>query len=231
MRDESARKIYENEFEERLFTLRPASILDIGCGEGDFLRRASARGIAACGVDSNPDRIAKTRDAGLNSYCAPSHALPFTDRQFEAAVCERSVHHFADLAASLREALRVARDLYIFDPWYDETIPSQKCAADLERWMKRVDTAKGRINRGPFSAHDILQALPIEIGTVDVSVAYRLNLMPASIDEFRTFFESLLSDWNGAEPYRDELEILLANAQRVGLSEMGAMMLFVRRAK
>jgi SAM-dependent methyltransferase len=225
------REIYEAEFEDRVFALQPKSVLDVGCGEGQFLCRAAARGISATGIDSNPERVARTRENGLDTLHASAQSLPFADLSFDGAVCERSAHHFSDLAAGLAEAIRVARDLYVFDPWYDETIPSQKSAADLDRWMKRVDAARGHVNNGPFSAQDILDALPRHIVSPDVSIVYRLNLMPVAVADAAAEAERQLAGWDAATPYRHELETLLSGARRTGLTGTGALMVFIRRTQ
>lgn len=222
------REIYEAEFEERLFSLRPASVLDIGCGEGHFLRRATARGIRAVGVDANAERVTAATRSGLIVQLGTADKLPFADASFDMAVCERSAHHFPDLRAGIAETLRVARALAVFDPWYDETIPSQKSAADLDRWMKRVHTAKGHTNKGPFSAQDILAAFPFAPTSRDVTVVYRVNLEPAALSDAVADCEKQLADWDGAQPFRRELGALLANAEHTGLSGTGALMVFVR---
>lgn len=49
---------HNTEFEEMIFATRPESVLDIGCGEGGFIRRATERGICAAGVDLNAERDA-----------------------------------------------------------------------------------------------------------------------------------------------------------------------------
>ena len=59
-------------------------------------------------------------------------------RSTGASACGRRIIS-ADLRAALREAVRVAtKGVLIYDPWYDERVPSQAMAAKLDRWYKRT---------------------------------------------------------------------------------------------
>lgn len=44
-------------------------LLDIGCGEGAWLKRALAVGCKVCGIDTNPAAIEKVRDSDIPAYC------------------------------------------------------------------------------------------------------------------------------------------------------------------
>lgn len=223
------RELYEAEFEDLVFAAKPVSILDIGCGEGGFLRRTLARGIRATGVDANSERVAKTKQEGLDTHEATAHALPFAGDSFDWAVCERSAHHFADLSASFAEILRVARNLAVFDPWYDESIASQKSGADLDRWMKRVHRASGHENHGPLTAGDFVWALPGS-AVFDVSVTYRVNLEPCGLEEAAADAERTLAHNATPDLFSGELETLLTAAKSTGLTGNGFILFFAHRA-
>lgn len=219
---------YNTEFEEMIFTARPESVLDIGCGEGAFVRRALERGIRAAGVDPNSERVAACRAASLDVREASAESLPFPDANFAWAVCARSAHHFADLAAGLAEAARVAqRGIFIFDPWFDETIPSQAAAAAIERWEKRVSMASGHVNNGPLSANDFLRALP-KGREHTVEIAHRLNLTSVTLEELATETEHALEHGGGSAALRAERDALLFNARATGCTKAGAIFVVVR---
>jgi SAM-dependent methyltransferase len=46
------------------------AVLDIGCGDGGFLRRVAPRVGRAVGVDENPAAIRRLADAGIEAHCA-----------------------------------------------------------------------------------------------------------------------------------------------------------------
>ncbi len=219
---------YNTEFEELIFAARPESLLDIGCGEGAFIRRALERGIRAAGVEPNAERVAACRAAGLDVREARAEALPFADASFAWAVCARSAHHFVDLTKGLAEAARVAtHGMFIFDPWFDETIPSQASAAAIERWEKRVATASGHVNNGPLSANDFLRALP-KGRDHTVEITHRLNLTPVSFDELTSETEHALEHGGGSAAFRAERDALLLNARATGCTKAGAIFVTVR---
>ena len=223
--------LFQTEFEELVFAAHPESVLDVGCGQGGFLRRAKEKGIRAVGIDANAERVNAVRAAGLEVFHGTADCLPFPDASFDYAVCERSAHHFSDLAIGLSECFRVARKgAFIFDPWFDETIPSQALAAQLERWMKRVDTAQGHVNHGPLSANDFLRAVPANCHW-EVQVTQRLLLRDLPLAEVRAEGEAQLKDWDPAPQFHAELEMFLAHAAEIGLTRPGAIFISFHREK
>lgn len=92
---------------EAVLRANPASVLDLGCGEGWLVRALAARGIEAVGIDASPELVAAARASGgarfeCASYrelaCAPS------TRPFDVVV-----FNFALFGEDLAEPLRAAR--------------------------------------------------------------------------------------------------------------------------
>lgn len=94
--------------------LRPdMQVLDIGCGSGAAVIAAAplVSAGAVVGVDPSPDfvRMATRRTRKLSNVAfevAAAEQLPFADSRFDLAWCVHSVHHWDDLSAGFREALR-----------------------------------------------------------------------------------------------------------------------------
>jgi 2-polyprenyl-3-methyl-5-hydroxy-6-metoxy-1,4-benzoquinol methylase len=91
--------------------LRPwfgGRLLDVGCGEGQFLRRASRR-FDAYGVDISSEGVAFARLAsGLDTVLVASAVeLPFEDNFFSVVACLDVVEHLERPEAALREFKRV----------------------------------------------------------------------------------------------------------------------------
>lgn len=104
--------------------LQGASVLDLGSGTGDLLRRFSTLGAARLvGLDASPGMLAEA--AGLSecyesiSYVQGSpEELPFEDSEFDIVTSCIAFHHFPDARRSLVEALRVLRPggrIYVCD--------------------------------------------------------------------------------------------------------------------
>jgi SAM-dependent methyltransferase len=87
--------------------------LDVGCGPGalttELVIRLGARSVAA--VDPSESFVAAThaRHPDVDVRRASAEALPFRDREFDAAIAQLVVHFMTDAVAGLREMARVTR--------------------------------------------------------------------------------------------------------------------------
>jgi SAM-dependent methyltransferase len=88
-------------------------VLDVGCGPGalttELVKRLGAGSVAA--VDPSESFVAATRERhpGVDVRRASAEELPFTDREFAAALSQLVVHFMTDPVAGLREMARVTR--------------------------------------------------------------------------------------------------------------------------
>lgn len=102
---------------DSLDDLRPASVLDVGCGTGAALRHASARWPSArfVGVDPVPRmvEIARERLAGhahedtIEFSVGTAEALPVEDSSVDLVFAFDSLDHWSDVPAGAREVARV----------------------------------------------------------------------------------------------------------------------------
>jgi ubiquinone/menaquinone biosynthesis C-methylase UbiE len=101
----------------RQHVLRPAWILDVGCGTGRLLTRIASeyRHAHVVGVDASTEMI---KNAAVTAVTAPAarparfasavaEHLPLADGLFDLAVVTMSVSHWVDKAAGLAEISRV----------------------------------------------------------------------------------------------------------------------------
>lgn len=58
---------------EAVMSLRPETVLDLGCGEGWLVRELTAKGVRAAGVDASRPLIEAAREAGGGSFYAGSY--------------------------------------------------------------------------------------------------------------------------------------------------------------
>ena len=101
-----------------------ATVLDVGTGPGALPRQIAARSpyLSVSGVDLSAEMIARaTAAADEDALRLPAVAssvsfqvadvaqLPFEDRSVDLVVSTISMHHWTDLAAGLREVVRVLR--------------------------------------------------------------------------------------------------------------------------
>ncbi|MDQ2992132.1 MAG: class I SAM-dependent methyltransferase [Candidatus Eremiobacteraeota bacterium] len=86
----------------------PATVLDLGCGPGNFARQLVSRGCAVVGLDLNPEHLESAR-----AYCRETHVVDLErealddvlrDERFDVAIC-------ADILEHLRDPRRVLEGL------------------------------------------------------------------------------------------------------------------------
>ncbi len=86
-------------------------LLDAGCGAGLLSLLASLRGAEVTALDASPAllAIARQRVPSADVREGDLETLPFTDASFDAVAAVNSVFYAADMAAAMRELVRVTR--------------------------------------------------------------------------------------------------------------------------
>jgi ubiquinone/menaquinone biosynthesis C-methylase UbiE len=98
----------------RLTGIGPADILvDVGCGPGTAARHAATLGARVVGVDPADVMLrlarALTRTSSVRFVDGVAERLPVEDGEATVVWSLASVHHWPDVEAGVREALRVLR--------------------------------------------------------------------------------------------------------------------------
>jgi SAM-dependent methyltransferase len=89
---------------------RPARVLEVGCGWGEFAARVRDELAAdVVAVDLSPRMVELARARGLDARVADVQSLPFADGEFECVVALWMLYHVADLGLALAEIARVLR--------------------------------------------------------------------------------------------------------------------------
>lgn len=98
---------------EKGITAPPAKVIDVGCGTGRLLRRASLLWPEAelFGVDPAERMVSETSRLGTNARIelGMAEALPFGGGSADLVMSSLSFHHWADQGRGIREIYRVLR--------------------------------------------------------------------------------------------------------------------------
>ena len=129
---------YEDSWEQRFFfdrihkavldlaenQVNPKSIVDVGCGTGRLLRKASERWPDAqlIGIDPAEGMVEKARSLMpiATFYVSMAESLPLPDASIDLAFSTMSYHHWADQVEGVREMARVLRPggrFFLADFW------------------------------------------------------------------------------------------------------------------
>lgn len=92
--------------------LKPGNVLDVGCGNGDFLRRMHSQGWSGTGIDLDPKAIenAKARfGADLTFFHTTLMNGGFPENSFDAVTINHVIEHVPDSVALVKEAWRILK--------------------------------------------------------------------------------------------------------------------------
>lgn len=221
---------YRGELLNAVQALKPANLLEVGCGGGGFLRSAAHLNAEVHGIDPDLDAINELRSSGHKVQVGNAERLNFPDRSFDAVIFSYTAHHIADWHSALLEALRVSRNaVMVLDPWYETEIASQAVAERFDRWCKEIDRARGMVHNECMSAGQLLAPLLPRLSSFQVTVEYLLDLLEMDTE----FLTQCATKHLGATPpepsWLDELDRITADSRRHGFSDDGAILLTIRK--
>jgi ubiquinone/menaquinone biosynthesis C-methylase UbiE len=84
-------------------------VLEVGCGTGLLLERATRFAASARGIDLSPGMLAKARARGLDVAQASATELPLADASVDVAYSFKVLAHVPDIAIAMAEMARVVR--------------------------------------------------------------------------------------------------------------------------
>ena len=118
-------------------TLRPESLIDIGCGPGGFLRAVQKRfpEIQLNALDLSEKMAGETRERlGPSAVVTVGDAehMPLEDGQYNVVTCNMSIHHYPYPQGALNEMYR------ILAPGGTLLLNDMDCAAPIRALANRV---------------------------------------------------------------------------------------------
>jgi SAM-dependent methyltransferase len=93
---------------------RTTHVVDVGCGNGGFVRACLDRGIDAIGVEACAESVAVAARAGIRVIEAAGEDLPFNDGALDVVRLKEVLEHVQAPLALAREMRRVLRPRGVF---------------------------------------------------------------------------------------------------------------------
>jgi len=194
---------------ELVRTLRPANVLDLGCGAGHASFAVAAGGATSVtAYDLSPQMLsvvdAAARDRGATQLVTrqgPVESLPFASASFDLVVTRFSAHHWSDMGAAVAEMARVLKPgcpLVVIDviapetPLYDTVLQTIEILRDashvrnyrVSEWTSMLAAAGLTVEN-----HDTWK-LPLEFS----SWVKRINTPPKRVAALTAVFKALSSE-------------------------------------
>jgi 2-polyprenyl-3-methyl-5-hydroxy-6-metoxy-1,4-benzoquinol methylase len=186
----------------------PSTLLDVGCGRGEFLERLPLP-IRRCGIDSlAPEEIPSGIEYRQGDI---GGGLPWGDGEFDAIFAGEVIEHLLDTAAFLAECRRVLRPngLLIL------TTPNLAYWRNLLQWLRQqqfffVDHRAGENGHVRYFAPRTLAALLVESGFV-VEQLFSIGDLPTSTNALLRVVGRAANRWAALRNLS-----LVAKARRAG---------------
>ncbi len=86
------------------------SILDIGCGNGEFTNELNKIAkTTAIDISEEMIKIAKKTFPSINFMTSSIYKIPFQEKTFDTTVCLNTLHHVKDTETAIKELCRVTK--------------------------------------------------------------------------------------------------------------------------
>src|SRR3954451_18364534 len=90
--------------------LRPARLLDVGCGPGHLTERfVQEVGAEVCAIDTSERMVELTRARGIDARVADAEDIPFGNDEFDCVFAGWVLYHVPGLERAIAECARVLR--------------------------------------------------------------------------------------------------------------------------
>jgi SAM-dependent methyltransferase len=158
--------------------LRPASVLEVGCGPGELAERMRVElGASVVAVDISPRMVELARARGVAAQVGDVQELPFLDASFDCAVAAWMLYHVPDVDRALGELARVLRPgghLVAVTNYLDHLSELRALAADRpsQEWAFSGDNGRALLARHFATVDEQEAAGTIRFPDRDAVVSY-----------------------------------------------------------
>jgi len=190
---------------------RKAALLDVGCGNGDFLRQVEPLGWYAVGLESDPKAhsLAAARKLNVVKGSVPNTGMP--DNFFDAVTLNHVIEHVHDPRRVLAELFRLVK-------------PGGRVILTTPNWRSYGAQLFGRYWRGFEPPRHLVLFTPDSLAAAVTKAGFvepEIRVQPEAADFF--FLQSHAIAFSvppGSLPLTPELEVELKRAQAAARADV-----------
>lgn len=194
------------------------TLLDAGCGTGNFALPLRDAGFDVALTDYSPDMVrrAAAKLPGALALAADSQALPFADAAFDCEISVNVIGHVSDWGAFMSEARRVVRT----GPFVLKTSTAETLKGN---WI--AEYIPGVVTQAPSHHYQPEEGIVVALrfagfARVDIARIHYDDMLDGSLQAIKRFPEAFLDD---------ERILNLAPMKRLSEEEMWAGVWAIRR--
>jgi 2-polyprenyl-3-methyl-5-hydroxy-6-metoxy-1,4-benzoquinol methylase len=152
----------------------PGRLLDVGCGDGAFLREAAGYGWTVSGTEFSPAGARLARAAGVPVFAGELREARFPDAGFDVITCWHVIEHVADprrLLAEMHRLLTPGGALLLATPNLNDRIFQSAYVLARRRRPRLYEADEREVHLFIYSA-DTLQKLVASEGFTDIRIGF-----------------------------------------------------------
>ena len=234
------------------YDLSGRTVLEVGCGKGEFLVMMAEAGIGAgTGIDPgvHPERI-QSDAADRLTWIADFYTDEYTDIEADAIVCRHTLEHIPDVEEFMRsmrriigsrletvvlfelpDTLRVLDEVAFWDVYYEHC--SYFSAGSLARLFERSGFEVLDLHLDYDDQYLILEARPVAEGTAPTPWAIDdMAKLRIAVDRFADGYDETIGFWRGklSEVTTTGGTVVIWGAGSKGVSFLSELGAYVRSA-
>jgi 2-polyprenyl-3-methyl-5-hydroxy-6-metoxy-1,4-benzoquinol methylase len=176
-----------------LVPLAGREVVDVGCGDGSFMRALAARGASVVGIEVTEAAVAR---AGAGCLLGRADALPLDDTSVDVCVLMRSLHHVpaSAMPRAFEECARVLRPggaMYVAEPVAAGEYFEIVALVDDEREVRAQAQAAIAATRVLRRERTVDYAVPLRLTGFDAFRDRVVSADPARADRFAALEDEL----------------------------------------
>lgn len=205
-----------------LASMKPDTLLDVGCGCGQFTESLGHHCTRIVAIDAVPELISKWRNvragSSLRFSCMDGRTLAFTDDTFSAVLERDTLHHISGWTQVIDEMVRVSsKYVLIEEPVDDLRSVEKRNTFEAQNLLLELQQEVGYPHYQHLAADDLISHVQSRASLVETHIEDRDGQV--SVEEFFSSFAWFATQTARESYWHDRLEAFRSALGTGGLCE------------